>query len=171
MARYQTIFAGPVENTMPASEERTLAAALTPGSLVEINTANEFIVHAMQGVRNSFYILSENKLEQEDVETDIPAGVTGVAYYPDQQCFFYVRVEGGSNLIRGSTLLTSDGLGALEIAGQGDAVLFVAEETYNVPSGTPQLVAVRPYVGGIPASTVSVDESGTDTIAIPDGNA
>ena len=171
MARYGTIFAGPVEKTQPASIERETDAALAPGTLVTIDGDQEFIAHANQGVRGSFFILSENTLEQQDTDTDVAAGVSGIGYYPDQDCFFYVLTEQSTACVAEVTQLTSNGSGVLEVAGAGDAVLFIAAETYTVSGSENELVLVRPYIGGIPAATVAVDEGGSASVNIPDGNS
>ncbi len=151
MARYNTIFAGPVEKTQPMTLERPMDAALAPGSLVEINGDNEFMAHNSQGVRGSFFILANNTLEQQSPDDTVAAGVTGIGYYPDQNCFFHVLVEGGTACVAETTLLTSKGDGVAEIAASGDEVLFVAAETYTVAgaASTNQLVLVRPYVGRV----------------------
>ena len=151
MARYNTVFAGPIENTQPASIERPLNAAIAPGTLVTINASGNFIPHASQGVRGSFFILSENTLEQQyDIEQTVAAGVSGIGYYPDQQCFFHALVEQSAACVAEVTLLTSNGSGVLEVAASDDEVLFVAAETHTVrSSGGAEHVLVRPYVGTV----------------------
>lgn len=149
MARKGTIFAGSVNKTMPQSTERDVDAATAPGTIVTINNDNEFIPHATQGGRGSFFILSENTLTQDDTDTNIPANQTGIGYYPDQNCFYHVLVETGTNMTAEVTLLTSNGSGVLEVAASGDEVLFVATETYNNNTGSNQLVEVRPYIGSV----------------------
>lgn len=149
MARYGTVFAGPVQKTMPQSIERDVDVATAPGTLVTINSSDEFIAHASQGVRGSFFILSENTLTQDDTDTNIPANQTGIGYYPEMGCFFHALVETGTNMTAEVTLLTSNGSGVLEVAASGDEVLFVAAETYNNNTGSNQLVLVRPYQGSV----------------------
>lgn len=149
MARYGTIFAGSVQKTMPASVERLADVALAPGTIVTINATDEFIAHAAQGVRGSFFILSESTIIQDDTDTNIALGQTGIGYYPALDCFFNVLVETGTNMTAEVTLLTSNGTGALEVATTGDEVLFVAAETYNNNTGSNQLVTVRPYQGSV----------------------
>lgn len=149
MARYGTIFAGAIEKTQPQSIDRAVDVATAPGTIVTLNTDEEFIAHASQGVRGSFFILSEGTLTQDDTDTDIPANGSAVGYYPDQGCFYYVLVETGTNVTNEVTQLTSNGSGALEVATSGDEVLFIAAETYNNTSGNNELVAVRPYIGSV----------------------
>lgn len=149
MARYGTIFAGPVEKTMPYSRNTDVDVDLAPGTIVTLNGDQEFVAHATQGVRGAFYILAENYLTQDDTDTDIPANQTGIGYLPDESCFFHVLVETGTSVVRGVTQLTSNGSGALEIAASGDDVMFIADETYNNTTGSNQLVLVRPYKGSV----------------------
>ena len=149
MARYGTIFAGPVQKTMPASVERPADVATAPGTLVTINSTDEFVAHATQGVRGSFFILSESTIIQDDTDTNIAANQTGIGFYPALDCFFHVLVETGSDLTAEVSLLTSNGSGVLEVATSGDEVLFVAAETYNNNTGSNQLVLVRPYQGSV----------------------
>ena len=149
MARYGTIFAGGIEKTMPPSVNRDADVALAPGTIVTLNPDGEFIAHASQGVRGSFFILAEGYLTQDDTDTNIPANGTGVGYYPLDDKFFYVLVETATSVVDEVTLLTSNGAGVLEIAASGDEVLFVAAETYNNTTGANQLVAVRPYKGSV----------------------
>ena len=149
MARYGTVFAGAVQKTMPASIERAVDAATAPGTIVTINATDEFIPHASQGLRGSFFILSENTITQDDTDTNIPANQTGIGYYPALDCFYHVLVETGTNMTAEVTQLTSNGAGVLEVAAVGDEILFIAAETYNNTTGSNQLVLVRPYQGSI----------------------
>lgn len=149
MARYGTIFAGPVQKTMPQTLERTVDVATAPGSLVTINATDEFVVHGTQGVRGSFFILSESTITQDDTDTNIPVDNTGIGFYPEMGCFFHVLVETATDMTAEVTLLTSNGSGVLEVATTGDEVLFVAAETYNNTTGSNQLVLVRPYQGSV----------------------
>ena len=149
MARYGTVFAGPVINTQPPSVERPVDVATAPGTIVTINGTNEFIAHAAQGIRGSFFILREGLLTQSDSDTDIPADETGIGMYPLDDQFFHVLVETATDMTAEVTLLTSNGSGVLEIAASGDEVLFVAAETFNNTSGSDQLTLVRPYKGSV----------------------
>ena len=149
MARYGTIFAGPEIKTQPPILERPVDVATAPGTIVTINGTGEFVAHATQGVRGSFFVLREGLLTQDDTDTNIPANGTGLGMYPYDDKFFYVLVETGTSVVNEVTQLTSNGSGALEIATSGDEVLFVAAETYNNTTGSNQLVAVRPYKGSV----------------------
>lgn len=149
MARYGTIFAGPVMKTMPPSVNLDVNAATAPGTIVTVDGDGEFIPHATQGVRSSFYILAENYLEQADTDTNVPANQTGVGYYPLEDKIFYVLMETGTSIVKDVTLMTSNGSGALEIAASGDDVFFIADETFNNTTGSNQLVAVRPFKGSV----------------------
>lgn len=150
MARYNKIFAGPVGMVAPASVERVLNADTAPGTIVTINGSDEFIPHAAQGIRGSLFILSENTLQaQSNLDADIPAGRTGIGFYPDEACFFHALVETGVNMVAETTLLTTNGTGQLEVAAAGDEVIAVAAETYNNNTGSDQLVLVRPYKGSV----------------------
>lgn len=149
MARHGTIFAGPIEKTQPQSEDFDVDVATTPGTICTLNTDQELVAHATQGGRGSFFIVGEQTTTQSDVETDIPANETATAFYPQQDCFYHVLVETGTNMTREVTQLTSNGSGVLEVAASGDEVLFIASETYNNTSGSNQLVLVRPYIGSV----------------------
>ena len=149
MARYNTIFAGPVNKTMPHTLEREMDANTAPGTLVTINTDDEFIPHAVQGARGSFFILSENTLEQQNADDNVLAARTGIGFYPQLDCYYHVLVETATNMTAEVTQLTSNGSGVLETALAGDEILFIAAETYNNNTGSNQLVLVRPYQGSI----------------------
>ncbi len=152
MARYHTIFAGPVEKTQPMTLERPMGAALLPGTIVRVNATGQFVAATTQGLRGAYFILSENTLAQQSTDDTVAQNATGIGYYPDQNCFFHVLVEGGSVCVAEVTLLTSKGDGVAEVGASDDEVLFVAAETYTVPGAdtTSQLVLVRPYFDAVP---------------------
>lgn len=149
MARYGTVFAAPAEKTMPHSLNRAVDVETAPGTICTLNGDEEFIAHASQGVRGSFFIISEGFLTQDDADTNIPANNTAVGYYPAMDCRFNVLVETGTSVTNEVTQLTSNGSGALEVATSGDEVLFIAAETFNNTTGSNQLVTVRPYNGSV----------------------
>lgn len=149
MARYNTIFAGAIEKTQPQSVEFDVDVDTAPGTICTLNNDQEFVAHATQGVRGSFFILGEQQTTQSSPDDTITANQLATGYYPDQNCFFYVLVENNAALVNEVTLLTSNGSGVLEVAASGDEVLFVAAETYTNSSGSNQLATVRPYVGSV----------------------
>lgn len=149
MARYNRIFAGAVNKTMPQTIEKPVDVATAPGTLVTINGSGEFIAHATQGVYGAFYLLDKNSFEQADTDTNVPANGTGVGFFPEEDCRFYALVETATNCVEGVTLLTSNGSGALEVAASGDDVFAVADESYNNTTGSNQLVAVRFFKGRV----------------------
>ena len=146
MPRYNKIFAGPVTETMPQVQERTLGGAYLPGTaLVENGTA-----FAQAGANSAvkIYILQENYLALKGVDDAWTSGDRGIGMEPLDAQFFNVRVPTGVNVTRGAELTTTS-VGKFTLATTGQNVKMIAEEAYNNTSGADQLVRARRAQPGI----------------------
>lgn len=140
MARYNKIFAGPVDQNKPQVQERICAAAILPGTaLVESGSA---FAQAGANALGKVYIAQDNYLALKDVDTAWLANDRIVGMEMLDEMFFNVRVPTGVNVARGS-LLTTTSAGKFTLATTGQRVVMVAEEAYNNTSGADQLVRAR----------------------------
>lgn len=140
MARFNKIFAGPVDYSKPQVQERICDAAVLPGTVL-IESGAKF-AQAGASPATKFYIAQDNYLALKGVDDAWPAGDRIVGMEPLDELFFNVRVPTGQNIARGANL-TSSAAGKLVIATTGQRVLMIAEETYNNNTGADQLVRAR----------------------------
>lgn len=146
MARFNKIFAGPVDQNKPQVQERLCATAVLPGTaLIESGSA---FAQAGANAATKIYIAQDNYLALKDVDTAWPANdrIIGMELLDEQ--FFNVRVPTGVNVARGSELTTHSS-GKFTLATTGQNVKMIAEEAYNNASGVDQLVRARKAQPGI----------------------
>lgn len=149
MARYNKIFAGPFTEATPQVLEAPANIAITPGTIATLSSG-KFIAHATGGGRGRVFVIQDNYLALEGVDTQIAANDTALGLIPLDEQLFYVRVATGNNLAKGDPLV-SNGAGLLaKGATTGHHILFWAEETYNNASGASQLVLARVGQGTMP---------------------
>ena len=146
MARYNRIFAGPVDENKPQVQERICTAALLPGTAVVESGSNFAQAGANSAVK--IYIVEDNYLALKGVDDATLANdrVVGIEIIDEQ--FYNVRVPTGVNVARGSELTTTS-VGKFTLATTGQNVKMIAEEAYNNTSGADQLVRARKAQPGI----------------------
>lgn len=140
MARFNKIFAGPVDFNKPQVQERICAAAVLPGTALIESGANFAQAGAATAVK--FYIAQDNYLALKDVDTAWPAGDRVIGMEPNDELFFNVRVPTATNVARGAALTTS-AAGKFVVATTGQRAMMIAEEAYNNTTGADQLVRAR----------------------------
>jgi len=146
MARFNKIFAGPVDQIKPQVQERICAATILPGTALIESGANFAQAGANAAVK--IYIAQDNYLALKDVDTAWPANDRIVGIEPLDEQFYNVRVPTGVNVARGAEL-TTNGSGKFVLATTGQNVKMIAEEAYNNASGADQLVRARKAQPGI----------------------
>lgn len=150
MARYNTIFAGPVNNPTPQTIEALASVALTPGSIVTYDATNGFELGAAD-TTGKVWIVQDNYLTGRGVETDWASGARAIALDMVPGQLFNARVADGEDLTEGDAL-TPGASGVLVKAATSDMVVATAAETYNNNTGSVQLVTVKPATGYLTAA-------------------
>lgn len=140
MARYNRIFAGPVDYNKPQVQERICTAAILPGTALVESGSNFAQAGANSAVK--FYIAQDNYLAMKGVDDAWLANDRIVGMEVLDELFFNVRVPTGVNVARGSELTTTS-VGKFTLATTGQNVRMIAEEAYNNTSGSDQLVRAR----------------------------
>lgn len=140
MARFNKIFAGPVDQSKPQVQERVCAAAILPGTALIESGAN--FAQAGANAAGKIYIAQDNYLALKDVDTAWPAGDRVIGMEPLDELFFNVRVPTATNITRGAAL-TTNAAGKWVLATTGQRAILLAEEAYNNTSGADQLVRAR----------------------------
>jgi len=140
MARFNKIFAGPVDQAKPQVHERICATAVLPGTAL-VDSGTQF---AQAGANSALKILiaQDNYLAQRDVDTAWPAGDRVIGMEPLDEMIFHVRVPTGTNVTRGVGL-TTNANGKFVVATTGQRIILTGEETYNNTTGADQLVRAR----------------------------
>lgn len=146
MARFNKIFAGPVDENKPQVQERICAATILPGTALIESGANFAQAGANSAVK--IYIAQDNYLALKDVDTAWLANDRIIGMEPNDEMFFNVRVPTGVNVARGAEL-TTNASGKFVLATTGQNVKMIAEEAYNNASGADQLVRARKAQPGI----------------------
>jgi hypothetical protein len=151
MARYNTIYAGPVSNPTPHAMEALTSVALTPGSLVTFDAANGF-TPATAATTAKVWLVQDNYLTGRGIDTSWAAGSRAVALDMVDGQLFNALVATGNDLTEGDALTPGAG-GVLVKAALSDKVVAVANETFNNNTGSAQLVSVRAATGYLTAAT------------------
>lgn len=143
MARFNKVFAGPVEKTLPQVQEAIKDTATLPGIAVKFNAAGEKFVDVGPADEAKVFIVQDNYLALMGVNDAWPAGdrIIGMEILDD--LFYNVRVPTGQSIFKGEPLTTADGGKFVVAVTPGDRVILVAEETYNNTTGADQLVRAR----------------------------
>ena len=152
MARLSRVFLGPAQRNCPQTRDRITAAAIAPGSLVFINSSNQFAVHATDGGGSGvrLYVMNYNYLGGGQIDDNVPSGDTGTAYERFEEDILAMPLAAGQNITAQDTALASNGDGTLRVGvvGTDYIVGFYAEDApYNNNTGSAQLVAVRQAKG------------------------
>lgn len=146
MARFNKIFAGPVDENKPQVQERLCAATILPGTAL-VESGSSF---AQAGANSAvkIYIAQDNYLALKGVDDVWLANdrIVGMEILDEQ--FYNVRVPTGVNVALGSELTTTS-VGKFTLATTGQNVRMIAEEAYNNTSGADQLVRARKAPAGI----------------------
>lgn len=140
MARFNKIFAGPVDQVKPQVHERICPTAVLPGTAV-IDNGTQF-AQAGANTPNKILIVQDNYLALRDVDTAWPAGDRVIAMEPIDEMFFNVRVPTGTSVTRGVGL-TTNAAGKFVVATTGQRVIMTGEETFNNTTGADQVVRAR----------------------------
>lgn len=150
MARYNKIFAGPVDKVKPQVREAVCPTAVLPGTVL-IGNGNAF-AQAGANTTARAYIAQDNYLALKDVDTAWLVGDRVIGLHLQDDEIYYARVPTGQNLAH-DTPLTTNAAGKLVAATTGQRILFYSAEAYNNTSGADQLVRVRAAtVNNLPAA-------------------
>lgn len=141
MARFNKIYAGPVEFLLPQVQEAVKTTTTLPGTAVKFSGANFVAAGASDNAK--VFLAQENYLMLMGVDDAWAANtrVIGMELLPDR--FYNVRVPTGQNIAKGDPL-TTDANGKFVKAATGNRIIFFAEEAYNNTSGADQLIRARP---------------------------
>lgn len=142
MARFNKIFLGPVQKTLPQVKELLAAAALKPGRLAVI-TSGKFALAAATTV-GKVWLIQDNYLAMKSVDTDWAVDNTAIGIEMEDDCLYAARISTGVNITAVGTPLTPGATGTLAIAGVSDLVVAYSDEVYNNNSGSEQLIRIRP---------------------------
>ena len=142
MARYNKIYAGPVDQPRPYVQEAIASVAIKPGRLV-VYSSGEFALAGASTV-GKVMIAEENYLALKGVDVDWAedARVIALELLPDR--LYNGRIANGVNVNAKNLALTPGANGTLAIAGTSDLVIGYSEEVYNNNTGSEQLIRFRP---------------------------
>lgn len=149
MARYNKIFAGPVEYTLPQVREAIKDTATLPGTAVKY--AGEKFVAAGASDNAKLFIVQDNYLMLMGVDDAWGANTRVIGMEILDERLFYVRVPTGQNIAKGDGL-TTDADGKFVKAAAGNRIVLHAEESYNNTTGADQLVLARKGQGNLEAA-------------------
>lgn len=140
MARYNKIYAGPVNDPAPQVDEVIAAATILPGCMITHAGALAVAVTATEVL-----VASEDYLLQGDTDTAYASGdlIPALKMLPGQ--IFNVRVAATVAVTKGAALALGAS-GYLVLATAGSRVVAYGEETVTV-GATADLVRVRPATG------------------------
>lgn len=140
MARYNTIYAGPVSENLPQVRELPADVAILPGCAV-VATAGEFALGTATTV-GKIFVAQDNYIIMKGVDDAYAVGerVLGLEMLDEQ--LLNVRVPTGVNVAFGAAL-TVGASGKWVLHAGTRPIYAYAEEAYNNTSGADQLVRVR----------------------------
>lgn len=142
MARYNKIFLGPVQKTLPQVKELLAAAALKPGRIAVI-TSGKFALAAATTV-GKIWLIQDNYLAMKSVDTDWAQDSTAIGIEMEDDHLYAARIANGVNITAIGTPLTPGATGTLAIASTSDLVVAYSDEVYNNNTGSEQLIRIRP---------------------------
>ncbi|MHC2298159.1 hypothetical protein [Rhizobium mongolense] len=142
MARYNKIFLGPVQKTLPQVKELLAAAALKPGRLAVISSG-KFALAAATTV-GKVWLIQDNYLAMKGVDTDWAQDSMAIGIEMEDDCLYAARIANGVNITAIGTPLTPGANGTLAIASTSDLIVAYSDEVYNNNSGSEQLIRIRP---------------------------
>ena len=140
MARFNKIYAGPVEAVLPQVQEAVKTTTTLPGTAMKFSGSNFVAAGAADNAK--LFLAQDNYLLLKGVDDVWAANerVIGMELLPDR--FYHVRVPTGQNIAKGDAL-TTDANAKFVKAATGNRIVFFAEEAYNNTSGADQLVRAR----------------------------
>lgn len=144
MARYNKIFAGPVQENLPQVQELPAAAAILPGCAVVISGTQYALASAT--TNGKIRLAQDNYLTFKDTSVAWAVGESVIGMEMLDEEFFNVRVPTGTNVTRDAAMTTGAG-GKFILATAGRMVYAYAEEAFNNNTGVDQLVRVRAAKG------------------------
>jgi len=142
MARFNKIFLGPTDKTLPQVREALANVALKPGRLV-VMSLGKFALAAATTI-GQVLLVQDNYLTQKSVDTDWAADSTAVAIEMQADQLYAARIANGVNITAIGVALTPGANGTLAIAALSDLVVAYSAEIYNNNSGSEQLLMIRP---------------------------
>lgn len=140
MARYNTIYAGPVSENLPQVRELPADVAILPGCAV-VATAGEFALGTATTV-GKIFVAQDYYITSKGVDDAYAVGerVLGLEMLDEQ--LLNVRIPTGVNVPFGAALTVgASGKWALQTSTR--PIYAYAEEAYNNTSGADQLIRVR----------------------------
>lgn len=140
MARYNTIYAGPVSENLPQVRELPADVAILPGCAI-VATAGEFALGTATTV-GKIFVAQDNYITLKGVDNAYAVGerVLGLEMLDEQ--LYNVRIPTGVNVPFGAALTVgASGKWALQTSTR--PTYAYAEEAYNNTSGSDQLIRVR----------------------------
>lgn len=141
MARFNKIFLGPVQKTLPQVREALANVALKPGRLV-VMSSGQFALAGATTI-GQVLLVQDNYLALKDVDTDWDAASTAIAIEMQSDELYAARIANGVNITAKGVALTPGANGTLAIASTSDLVVAYSDEIYN-NSGSEQLLRIRP---------------------------
>ena len=142
MARFNKIFLGPTQKTMPQVKELIANVDLKPGRLVTISSGKWALATA--ATVGKVWIVQDNYLTMKTVDDDWSADSMAIGMEMMAEEFYAARIANGVNIAAEGTALTPGANGTLAIASTGDLVVAYSDEVYNNNSGSEQLLKIRP---------------------------
>lgn len=149
MARFNKIFAGPVEYTLPQVQEAIKDTTTLPGTAVKLSAGKFVAAGASDNAK--IFIVQDNYLLLRGVDDAWAAGDRIIGMEPLDELFFNVRVPTGQNIAKGDGLTTDANGKFVKVAADGRIIMF-AEEAYNNTTGSDQLVRARKAQGNLAAA-------------------